>query len=136
MIVRRYGQRIHRVTPRFDARALTEIGFSRETDAEWAAEDFDARFERGETRELTAHAEGDVKHAVEEALLTSLHEQLDALAGGLSEGDVLLVENRAGNDHPKTRDTTSGETVAGERRLHFTYTVEPPLRVTICRPRD
>jgi hypothetical protein len=133
MIVRRYGARVHRVTPRFDARALTEIGFTKEAET-WPAKEFDARYACGETRELTAHAEGDVKHAVEDALLTSLREQLEALAAGLADGEVLRVENRPGVDQPKTRDSTSGEVVAGERRLHFTYTVDPPLRVTICRP--
>ncbi|MGH7483088.1 MAG: hypothetical protein ACRELV_13110 [Longimicrobiales bacterium] len=134
MIVRRYGRGVHRVTPRFDARALTEIGFTRDSKAAWSADAFDTEYEPGGTRELTAHAEGAVKHAVEEAALNSLQEQLEGLVAGLRDGEVLMVENRAGEDHPKTRDTTTAETIGGERKLHFTYTIEPPLRVTVYRP--
>lgn len=133
MIVRRYGTKIHQVTPRFDARALTEIAFTREGES-WPVDEFETLYQKGETKELTAQADGDVKDAVEQELLASLERQLEELRAGLSDGEALLVENQPGVDQPKTRDVTKGVVVEGENRLHFTYTIEPPLRVTICKP--
>ncbi|MGH7477472.1 MAG: hypothetical protein ACRELD_14495 [Longimicrobiales bacterium] len=134
MFVRRYGAKIHEVTPRFDARALSEIGFEKQGES-WPAEEFLAEHEPIDTREVSAYAEGAVKDEVELALLQSLREELNALEREFGEDTPLLIENQSGNDYPKTRDRTTGERVAGERRLQFSYTVDPPLRVRALRPR-
>jgi hypothetical protein len=49
---------------------------------------------------------------------------------------LLMIESQPGRDYPKLRDQTKVEVVGGiENRLHFTWTVDPPLRVGIYRRR-
>lgn len=136
MIVRRYGARIESVEPNFDARALTEIGFRRTGALTLEAEAFHEQYEKVATQELTATAEGDVKDDVEKALLASLLGQVEALMDESGADALLLVENQAGEDYPKTRDVTRRVVVKGENRLHFEYRVEPALRLGIHRPRS
>src|SRR5690606_1272510 len=69
MIVRRYGVTVQSVTPNFDSRAMTEIGFQRTNDLVMPAEEFLERHERVVGRELKAVAEGDVKDEAAQALL-------------------------------------------------------------------
>ena len=47
----------------------------------------------------------------------------------LEEGEVLVVESREGEDHPKTRDRKKNVVVDGGNRLYFYWRVEPPLRL-------
>lgn len=136
MIVRRFGSTVESVEPHFDARALTEIGFRRTGGFSMAAEEFFERYGRGAERELAAETEGGVKDEVEQALLVSLRGQLDEAQAGLGDGEVLLVENESGKDYPKTRDRTRTTVVEGENRRHFTYTVDPPLRVAVYGKKD
>src|SRR5690606_29093825 len=133
MIVRRYGMTVQSVAPNCDSRAMTEIGFQRTNDLVMPAEEFLERHERVDGRELTATAEGDVKDEAEQALLASLLEQLQALEAEVGEGHVLLVENQPGQDYPKTRDRTTNVIVAGQNRLYFHWTVDPPLKLGIYR---
>ncbi|HEX7050444.1 MAG TPA: hypothetical protein VF188_09610 [Longimicrobiales bacterium] len=136
MIVRQYGAVIHSVEPSFDARAMTEIGFRRAGTFSMPAAEFFEVFERVTEHALTASAEGDVKDAAEQALLASLLEDLRALEARLGPDEVLLVESRPGHDYPKTRDRTRTVVVGGiENRLHFSWTVEPPLRLGVYRRR-
>ena len=62
-----------------------------------------------------------------------LESRLRDRLGALGEGEVLLVESEQGNDYPKTRDEKKTVAVEGENRLHFTWRVEPPLRVGVYR---
>lgn len=136
MLVRRYGKVIQSVVPNFDSRAMNEIGFLRTTDLVLEAEDFEREYERVGEESLVATAEGDVKVEVEQAVLDDLLEQIDELRAGLSDGMLLLVESQPGRDYPKMRDKTTVQVVGGlENRLHFTWTVDPPLRLGVYRRR-
>lgn len=136
MIVRRYGSTVQSVEPNFDSRAMTEVGFQRTSELSLPADEFFGRYERVEVRALTAATEGDVKDEAEQAVLASLREQIDAMERELGEGQLLLVENQPGLDYPKTRDRTTTIVVGGvENRLHFSWTVDPPLKLAVFRRR-
>lgn len=136
MLVRRYGKVVQSVVPNFDSRAMNEIGFQRTSDLVLEAEEFEREYERVREESLVATAEGDVKVEVEQAVLDSLVEQIDELRAGLADGMVLLVESQPGRDYPKMRDQTKVQVVGGiENRLHFTWTVDPPLRLGVYRRR-
>ena len=136
MIVRRYGSNVLSVTPNFDARAMTEIGFTRDGRLSIPADEFERDYYRLGGHELTARAEGAVQGEVEEAALASLAEQLNRIAGELQDGQLLLVENEPGKDQPKTRSTQTTGVEMGENRLRFEYFVDPPLRVGIHQRRS
>ena len=135
MLVRRFGSKILSVEPQFNARAMTEVGFLRTSDVSLTAEELEAEYERAGERELTASTQGDVKSAVEHELLEQLEAQLRALDAELGADGLVLIENEAGRDYPKTRDRTTNTVVAGENRLHFSYEVDPPLKLTLYRKR-
>lgn len=137
MIVRRYGSKVQSVVPNFDSRAMTEIGFVRTDELVIPAAEFDAEYERLDERSLVANSEGDVKVEAEQALLDDLVGQIEELRSGLEDGMVLMVESQPGRDYPKLRDHTTVRVVGGiENRLHFTWTVDPPLRLGIYRRRS
>lgn len=46
---------------------------------------------------------------------------------------MLVVENEQGHAYPKTRQQMDNVIVAGENRLHFTYTIVPLLRMAVYR---
>lgn len=133
MILRRYGTTVQSVDPNFDARAMTEIGFRRNGQLSISAEEFEARYEKVDERALTAESEGDVKDEAERALLDDLLAQLRALEEEVGEDHVLVVESEQGVDYPKTRDKTKTLVVGYENRLHFTWRVDPPLRMGVYR---
>jgi hypothetical protein len=134
MIFRKYGKSYHSVTPNFDSRAMTEIGFQKSGEQSVDAEEFDATYQRVDGRELTATAEGSVQDVVEKQMLESLRAQLLELEQ--SNGDaVLVIESEQGKDYPKTREKTTTQTSGGENRLFFQRYVEPPLRVGVYRLR-
>lgn len=135
MIAKRYGSKIQSVTPNFDARAMNEVGFQRDNEWSMATDEFMEEYEKTETHELTAAAEGDVQGDAEEKLLESLEEQLVAVAKTVGDGDVLMIESEQGVDYPKTRHTQTNKLVGTENRLYFRFTVEPPLRVAVYRKR-
>jgi len=135
MIVRRYGSKLLSVRPNFDSRAMTEIGFTRDGELQTTTEEFDASHEKVSERALTAEAEGDVQGEVEDALLASLSEQLAKAEAEAGDGEVLLIENQPGTDHPKTVGTQVTTVEAGANRLRFGFTVDPPLRVSVYRRR-
>ncbi len=136
MIVRQYGSTVQSVTPKFDARAMTEIGFQRSSTYSAPAEEFFAHYEKVDERALSAAAEGDVKDEAEQALLVSLERQLEALVAELGPEHVLLIENQPGQDYPKTRDRTETRVVGYENRLYFYWTVDPPLRLGVYRRKE
>ncbi len=135
MILRRFGSRIHQVTPNFDARAMTEISFLRGAALEDSADEWVDAHERVDEHRLTATADGDVQNEAEEALLERLEAQLNELAGALQPGEALLVENEPGNNYPKTRMRQKTIVVDGVNRLHFDAEIDPPLIVGRYRRR-
>ena len=135
MIAKRYGSRIQSVTPNFDANAMNEIGFQRDNEWTGSADEFFETYEKIETHELTAAAEGEVQGEAEEKLLESLQAQLMAVAKTVGPEGVLMIESEQGVDYPKTRHTQTNQVVGHENRLYFRFTVEPPLRVAVYRKR-
>jgi hypothetical protein len=135
LILRRYGNKITSVTPNFDSRAITEIGFVRDGGITLTAEEFAEKYVRTEGKELRAEAAGDVQAVVEEQLLADLRRQLQNLTDALPAGAILLIENEAGVDQPKTRGRQATTVVGNENRLAFEFTIDPPLRLGVYRPR-
>jgi hypothetical protein len=133
MIFRRYGTSYQSVDVNFDSLALNEISFRRNREEAIPADGFDAEYEGLATHELVAEAEGDVQDETEALLLGRLEAQLEEILGALGEDEILVVENDQGHDWPKTKQKTSNVVVEGENRLHFRYSVAPPLRVTVRR---
>lgn len=135
MILKRYGAQFHSVSTNFDSRAMTEIGFRRSNEFSVPADEFAARYQLVDTRELTASAEGRVQNEAEQAVLTALEQQIEDLRSGLHNGQVLVVESEQGRDYPKMREKVTTQVVEGENKLHFMRTVDPPLRIGIYEPR-
>jgi hypothetical protein len=133
MILRRYGRNYESVTPNFDSRAMTEIGFTRTRDLTVEAAGFAARYELVENRILSPTHAGKVQGDVEEALLEDLENELVGLESALEPGQILVVQNEQGVDHPKTRGKQGSDASGPDTRLTFEYTVDPPLRVGIYR---
>lgn len=133
MIFRRYGTAYQSIDLNFDSLALNEIAFRRNREEAIPAEDFDDTFATLATHELVAEAEGEVQDHTEEVMLQKLEAQVEELRAALGEGEILVVENDQGHDWPKTKQKTSNVVVEGENRLHFHYTVAPPLRISVRR---
>ncbi len=136
MIFRRYGTTYQSVDIDFDAKALNEFTFRRNRERSMSAEEFDASYETLETVRLAEEANGPVQSETEQAMLDRVAARIEELRGALAEGQVLLVENEPGHDYPKPRQHTKNVVVEGENRLHFEYTMDPPLRVSVMRPLD
>ena len=136
MIAKKYGTKIHTVQPNFDARAMNEIGFTRDHDWSMDTKEFLETYEQTETHDLTAGAEGEVQGDAEETLLRSLQDQLLAVSRGAGDDSVVLVLSEQGVDYPKTRHTQTTRVVEGANRLYFRFTIEPPLRVAVYRKRS
>lgn len=133
MIFRRYGTTYQSVDMDFAAEALNEIGFRRNRDRSIAVDDFEKRFRRIETIELATEAEGSVQNDTEQVLLDRLRDEVEKQLERLPDGGVLVVENESGHDYPKTRQETENVVERGENRLHFAYSMAPPLRVALYR---
>lgn len=135
MILKRYGNKLHSVRPNFDANAMTEVGFMRDQESSFEAVSFGEEYEQVEVRELRASNESHVQSLAEHAALHSLEEQLLDLERDQGGHGVLVVENEQGKDMPKTRGTQRSLVEAGENRMHFTFEIDPPLRVGLYRRR-
>lgn len=135
MILRRYGTTYQSVDIDFDAKAINDVGFRRNRQHSFPAEELDSGYEALETVELTAEAEGHVQYEAKQLLLDRLGEKLEGLVGRLPAGGIVVVENESGHDYPKTRQATKNIVDEGENRLHFLYSMAPPLRVTLYAPR-
>jgi hypothetical protein len=133
MILKRYGTSYQSVDPNFDSKALNEVGFRRDQELIVPVAEFEAGWEHVASHELSAEAEGHVQDHTEQLLLDRLEERLLELEGGLEGGHLLVVENSGGTDHPKTRQEIRSVVVEGETKLHFRYTVAPPLRMGVYR---
>jgi hypothetical protein len=135
-VFRLYGSSYQSVGFEFEAKALNEVGFRRDHEASIPADDLGSRYELLETVELVADAEGEVQNETEQLLLDRLREKAEEAIGRLPEGGIAVVENeRGGRDQPKPRQKIGNVVERGENRLHFSYTVEPPLRIALYRPR-
>lgn len=130
MIYRLYGSSYHSVDINFDGKAINEVGFRRNHEESFPADELDSRWKKLETVELTAEANGSVQTETEQQMLDSLKEQLEALEAGLGDGGCLVVENESGHDYPKVRQVTKNVVEEGENRLFFEYSVSPALRVS------
>lgn len=135
MILKRYGNKLQTVRPNFDAHAMSEIGFSRDEEEAFTAEEFEAAWERDDIRELRATSESHVQTVAEHALLHSLEEQVLNLEQEVGTHRALVIENVQGKDMPKTHHTQRVLVEEGENRLHFEFSVDPPLRLGIYRRR-
>jgi hypothetical protein len=134
MIVRRYGSTVQRVTPNFDAHAMNEVGFLREGSWSMPVAEFESKYAKGQVHELSAESAGDVQAEVENAVLNELHDKLVGIEKALGQGALLMVENQPGKDQPKTRSTQSTRVAGTDNRLHFQYSIDPPLRVSVWQP--
>lgn len=135
MLFRRYGTTYQSVDIDFDAKAINDVGFRRNRERSESVEDFEGAYDPIETVELTAEAEGDVQYETKQVLLDRLKAKLEELEGRVPAGGVVVVENESGHDYPKTRQATKNVVEEGENRLHFQYTMTPPLRVTLYAPK-
>ncbi|MGH7578218.1 MAG: hypothetical protein ACREM1_24270 [Longimicrobiales bacterium] len=131
MILRRYGKSIVSVAPNFNSRAMTEISFTRTGETAVPADEFEAGHERVAGHVLTARAAGEIQGEVEDHVLSELQHQLEALEREAGNGTVLLIENQPGMDQAKTRGVQTTKVVAGANRMHFEYSIDPPLKVGV-----
>jgi hypothetical protein len=131
MIIRRYGTRIHSVTHDFDPAAMTEVGFRRDGQREWNAEEFESEYVLLREAEITSEATHSVQEKAERAMLKLLEERLKEVRATLDDGHLLSVESKSGIDYPRTRYDRS---TRGEQ--DFTYTLDRPLRLGIWGKRD
>ncbi len=136
MILKRYGTMMHSVQPDFDSRALTEIGFRRDRRLSVRAADFDEGYEKVETMELSAQADGPVHDHAERELLSNLERELRRAEADAGEDGAVVIESRQGVDYPKTRDRKQNQIREGRNRLYFHWTIDPPLRVSLFRARQ
>lgn len=135
MIFRLYGSTYQSVTPEFEAKALNEVGFRRDNQASLSVDELVERYAHADTVSLQAEAEGAVQSETEQLLLDRLLEAMETAVARLPEGGIAIVENeRGGRDQPKPRQKISNVVEGAENKLHFVYTLEPPLRVALYRP--
>ena len=131
MILKRYGTSYHSIEPNFDSKALNEVGFRRNREFSVPTDEFEASYQRLDTHELDAEAEGPVQDHTEQVLLNRLAAKLREVESGLSEGQVLVLDNADGIDYPKTRQNMRNAIVEGENKLYFNYTLAPALRMAV-----
>jgi hypothetical protein len=135
-VFRLYGSTYQSVGFEFEAKALNEVGFRRDREASIPAEELEERYEPIETVELVSDAQGNVQNETEQLLLDRLLEKAETAIAKLPEGGIAVVENeRGGRDQPKPRQKIGNVVERGENRLHFEYTIDPPLRITLYAPR-
>ena len=135
MILKRYGNQLHSVAPNFDARAMNEIGFQRDNEQSFTAEEFEGGHELVGTHDLVATAHGMVQMDAEQAVLAQLLEQINAIRQNHG-GHLFVVENESGNDYPKLREHVVNVIIEGENKLEFHRHIDPPLRIAVYKPRQ
>ena len=135
MLCREYRISYQSVDIGFDARALNDIGFRRNRELSVPEAEFPDLYAKVDSIEVQTEADGPVQYETKQVLSDRLRAKVEELLARLPEGGVLVVENELGHDYPKTRQLTKNGIEDGENRLHFEYTMEPPLRLTLFRPR-
>jgi hypothetical protein len=110
----------------FDPAAMTEVGFRRDGEREWDADEFLAQHHKVREEEIIAEHSDVVQERAEREMLQALKAKFNAIHDSLDEGQLLSIESRAGVDHPRTRydRPTTGDKA-------FTYTLDKPLRLGI-----
>lgn len=136
MLFKRYGDSLQSVDTNFDGKAMSEVGFRRNRERTIAIDELESSFQKAETVELATDADGEVQVEAEQLMLDRLDERLAEMLAGLSEGSVVVVENESGHDYPKPRQDIQNVIVEGENRLHFHYTMSPPLRLAVYSPKS
>ena len=133
MLFRRYGSSVHGVEPAFDPNAINEISFRRDRSGSFPTADLGARYEK--VREVTVggETEGPIQTEAEARLLGGMRLELERLSAQLDEGEILLIENEQGVDHPKVRDRKEGIIEEGRNRIIFHWRADPPLRIGVYR---
>jgi hypothetical protein len=126
MIIRRYGNRFHSVALDFDPAAMTEVGFRRDGEKEWPADEFLAEHEMVREEEIIAESTDPVQEKAERIMLETLEDRFNMIHEALEEGQFLSIESKAGVDHPRTR---YDRVTKGDRE--FTYTLDRPLRLGV-----
>jgi hypothetical protein len=133
---RLYGNTYQSVTFEFEGKALNEVGFRRDRERSLTPEQLETEYELIETVHLTSEASGEVQSETEQLLLDRLLEKAQVAAERLPDAGVAIVENeRGGRDQSKPRQKISKVIVAGENKLHFDYHIDPPLRISLYRPK-
>ena len=135
MIFRRFGTSYQSVDMDFDAKALNEFGFRRNREQSIPVEEFEGSYEVVETVEFLEEADGPVQYETLQAMLDKVQAGVEELAARAEEGGVLVVDNQQGHDYPKPRQHTKNVIEEGENRLYFEYTMAPPLRMSLMRPK-
>jgi len=130
MIIRRYGTRFHSVAMDFDPAAMTEVGFRRDGEQDWVAEEFLAAYELTREVEIMAESSDPIQEAAERVMLENLARKVKDQEADLEEGQLLSVESKTGVDYPRTR---YDRPTTGDRE--FTYTLDKPLRMGIWAKR-
>ncbi len=130
MILKRYGNWYHTVTPNFNPTAMTEIGFMRDREFSIAATDFENQYRQVDTHNLAPTAESDVQRDAERTLLANLETALNDVVQGAGQEKVVLVCNDR-DDWPKTREARDDVIVDGKNRFHFRWAVDPPLKLAV-----
>jgi len=134
MIFRLYGTTYQSVDMDFDAKALNEFSFRRNRERSISADELASGYETVATHEIAEESSGAVQSETEQAMLDKVGARIEAMVAGLGDGEILVVENTPGHDYPKPRQKTGNVIVEGENRLHFDYSMAPPLRVSVRRP--
>lgn len=134
MLLLRRGSVLVAVHPHFRATAITEIAFlpvaSSGTSEGEAAElpPFHA-LRLVDTLQLDPVVEGSVQVETEARLLEALLAGIETALTETPKDQVLVIENQAGMDWPRTCETRSDVLDPMGNRLHFRWHVEPALRL-------
>jgi len=132
MIFRQYGSKYHSVTPNFDPRALTEVGFRRDGQTSLSLEEMAEGYEEVRGSELSAQATAPNLHDAEQSVVRDMEAQVLEMVAGLAPEEILVIGNRPGVDHPKSHHERTNSTEGGRG---YRAWVDPPLRITVFRRR-
>ena len=126
MIIRRYGNRFHSVSMDFDPAAMTEVGFRKDGERDWNADEFLAVYQLVREEEIIAESSDPVQEKAEREMLESLAAKFNEIHDALEEDQFLGIESKTGVDYPRTR---YDRPTTGDRE--FTYTLDRPLRLGV-----
>ena len=130
MIIRRYGTRFHSVSLDFDPAAMTEVGFRKDGEREWNADEFLAVYHLVRETEIIAESSDPVQEKAEREMLEALEAKFNEIHDALGEDQFLSIESKTGVDYPRTR---YDRPTTGERA--FTYTLDQPLKLGVWEKR-
>ncbi len=120
------------MTPNFDPRALTEVGFRRDGRSSLSVEQMTEGYEEVHRRELRAQATGSNLHDAEQRVVREMEAQVLEMVAGLGPEEVLVIDNKPGVDHPKSHHERTNSVEGG---WGYRVWVEPPLKMNVLRRR-